>query len=337
MSYDMRLYSSNTIAYDAGIIYDQTEGLMQDEINAAVKSDILGTILDFAAAYSSSSTYNIGDYCTYNKKLYRCIATISVAEAWNSAHWSQITTGGELLSIKNSVIDVSKMVAPIYSDSETYSVGDYCVHNNYLYVCNTSIQVAEAWTAAHWTLTDVAEELHDVQTSITTNVNNIAQLNTKIAHVTNSISDSYSSSSTYAVGDLCIYNNVLYRCTTAITTPESWSSVKWTATTIKAELNSAIATVNNTIDNVIEEKDLVFTISSVNSLPKTFTNSLITADHVLNWASLSNPAAQTGDWTVTTARSGSTGTVTISGTISGTTNITLVLTKSTTISDQSSS
>ncbi len=40
--------------------------------------------------------------------------------------------------------------------------------------------------------------------------------------------DTYSSSSTYAVGNMVIYNNTIYECTTAITTAEEWNSSKWT-------------------------------------------------------------------------------------------------------------
>lgn len=54
------------------------------------------------------------------------------------------------------------------------------------------------------------------------------------------ISDQYDPTSTYAVGDYCIYNNTLYRCNTAITTAEAWNSAHWTATTIAAELGSRL-------------------------------------------------------------------------------------------------
>lgn len=40
--------------------------------------------------------------------------------------------------------------------------------------------------------------------------------------------DTYSSSSTYAVGDLVVYDNAIYECTTAITTAEAWNSAHWT-------------------------------------------------------------------------------------------------------------
>lgn len=74
---------------------------------------------------------------------------------------------------------------------------------------------------------------------------------------------------------------------------------------------------NSTIGNGV----LVVSKSSVSSLSTTITNDLITSKHVVLNAILSNPAAQTGDWTVTTSN----GSLSIAGTISGTTDITLVL------------
>jgi hypothetical protein len=61
--------------------------------------------------------------------------------------------------------------------------------------------------------------------------------------------------------------------------------------------------------------------SSVSSLPTTITHSAITSDMEVVHTVLSNPSAQTGDWTVTTSN----GSLTIAGSISGTTNITLYL------------
>ena len=61
--------------------------------------------------------------------------------------------------------------------------------------------------------------------------------------------------------------------------------------------------------------------SSVSSLPATITNSRILANHLCVKAILSDPSAQISDWTVTT----SAGSAVISGSISGTTDITLYL------------
>lgn len=43
----------------------------------------------------------------------------------------------------------------------------------------------------------------------------------------NSSATAYNSSSTYSVGDLCVYNDRLYVCTTDITTAEAWTSSHW--------------------------------------------------------------------------------------------------------------
>lgn len=65
------------------------------------------------------------------------------------------------------------------------------------------------------------------------------------------ISDAYDNTATYAVGDYCIYNDTLYRCTTAISTPEDFNPAHWTETSIDAEIaaaNSAIVTKANKTD-----------------------------------------------------------------------------------------
>lgn len=48
----------------------------------------LGRRLSTATAYSSSATYNYGDICEYDGKIYVCKYAISVPEAWNSNHWA---------------------------------------------------------------------------------------------------------------------------------------------------------------------------------------------------------------------------------------------------------
>ena len=50
------------------------------------------------------------------------------------------------------------------------------------------------------------------------------------------VADAYSTSSTYAKGDFCIYNGALYECNTAITTAEAWTAAHWTEVTVGEEL-----------------------------------------------------------------------------------------------------
>ena len=84
---------------------------------------------------------------------------------------------------------------------------------------------------------------------------------------------------------------------------------------------SGTAVAEAVAEAVDELKVLVITSSSFSSLPQTISNTAITANHVVINSVLSNPSAQTGDWTVTT----SDGSLTISGSISGTTTVTLYL------------
>jgi hypothetical protein len=58
------------------------------------------------------------------------------------------------------------------------------------------------------------------------------------------VSDNFSETDTYDLGDYCIHNNTLYVCINAITTPGPWDLSDWQATNAGLELsslNSAIA------------------------------------------------------------------------------------------------
>lgn len=79
--------------------------------------------------------------------------------------------------------------------------------------------------------------------------------------------------------------------------------------------------VNLTPANIGAAKVIKVTTTSFSSLPTSFSDSNITSDMEVISAYLSNPSAQTGDWTVTTAS----GSLSISGSISGTTTVTLYL------------
>ena len=81
--------------------------------------------------------------------------------------------------------------------------------------------------------------------------------------------------------------------------------------------------IRSSIIQFILSKYGVITVkkTGVSSLPITISNSKILASHKVTGWVLSNPSAQTGGWTVTT----STGSLTISGSISGTTDIELNL------------
>ena len=59
--------------------------------------------------------------------------------------------------------------------------------------------------------------------------------------VKNIIADEYDSTATYAVGDLSMHENKLYKCNTAITTAEQWTAAHWTLTDVDTELTDKVA------------------------------------------------------------------------------------------------
>ena len=70
----------------------------------------------------------------------------------------------------------------------------------------------------------------DIYKITANNLNEIKQVVNENADIVGS--DTYNNASTYEIGQYCIYNNVLYRCTTAVTEAMEFNSGYWTQTSI---------------------------------------------------------------------------------------------------------
>jgi hypothetical protein len=57
------------------------------------------------------------------------------------------------------------------------------------------------------------------------------------------IASEYSPSATYAVGNYCLHDGNLYKCTTTITTPEAWNSAHWIQAHIANDVDTAITNI----------------------------------------------------------------------------------------------
>lgn len=62
---------------------------------------------------------------------------------------------------------LNNIVADEYSSSATYAVGDYVLHDGKLYICKTAIATAEEWTSAHWEASEIADDVGDLKSSLT--------------------------------------------------------------------------------------------------------------------------------------------------------------------------
>lgn len=58
------------------------------------------------ATYSSSTTYDIGEFCQYDGTIYKCVVAITTAEAWNSEHWAVAKLNEVINAINEAVASV---------------------------------------------------------------------------------------------------------------------------------------------------------------------------------------------------------------------------------------
>ena len=75
-----------------------------------------------------------------------------------------------------------------------------------------------------------AKDLNDLQTNVGTLLSNLNSVGTTTETLLADLADTYDAESVtgYAVGDYCIYSNMLYRCTTQIAAGgEAWTAAHW--------------------------------------------------------------------------------------------------------------
>ena len=115
---------------------------------------------------------------------------------------------------KGSVLDLSDLPSTGNTENDTY----YVKNEGYLVSWNGT-----AWSQSSIDETDYLEQITAIQ---------------------NDIAPEYDSTSTYSVGEYCIYDGQLYRCTTEITTAEAWTAAHWTAVTVTGEVTGLKSAVN---------------------------------------------------------------------------------------------
>lgn len=104
----------------------------------------------------------------------------------------------------------------------------------------------------------------------------ITRLDEENADIKAMISDAYSDSATYAVGDYCIYDQAMYKCTVGISEPEEFAPVHWERVSVAGEmkeiarkikedyretaeeLQTIINDINDGVDVRTQTKDTVF-------------------------------------------------------------------------------
>lgn len=167
----------------------------------------------------------------------------------------------------------------------------------------------------------------DQNTAIGQNTTNIAQVGGAVEGVSQlayTIANVYDSSATYSVGEYAIYQNTLYKCTTAINVGETFDPTKWTSVKVMSEVGQGgggtptaaqidydnstshlnATKVQSAIDEIVasipsalaEERKSATLTAGQTSLTLTFTEQTIGTNTLIDWYvsdPLVNPTAIT--------------------------------------------
>lgn len=153
--------------------------------------------------------------------------------------------------------DNRQLSVDMYVSGNTYNTGDLVgyenpsTHHIKVYRCLVD-NVTGVWDSTKWAITNLADEVIAARASGGTEVKanpsgtptdtmNTVEIDGVVYAVggdsaNQNIADEFSTSQTYAVGDYCIYESILYKCTTAISTAGAWDSTKWTSCVVTDEM-----------------------------------------------------------------------------------------------------
>lgn len=174
----------------------------------------------------------------------------SVANTGDSATPS---SGGTTKFTTGGAYTLLTQLAPYFSTSTAYSVGNMVTYQGKLYKCTTA-HAAGAWNASHFTaksLKDLISAVVNTGDSATPSSGGTTKFTTGGAYnLLTSLAPIFSTSKAYAMGALCTYSGKLYKCTTAHAAG-AWNASHFTAVSLDSctsNSNALIAT-SKTITN----------------------------------------------------------------------------------------
>lgn len=165
---------------------------------------------------------------------------------------------GDMLKIDNAIGGVASDVATVQGDITEINAaigaeglsGRVTDAENAITSINTTIgdtvlpTTAQTLTGA---ISEAISDIGDVDTAlgVVRNTAGAAQTAAEAAsQLAYTIANVYDSSETYAVGDYAIYQNTLYKCTTAILVGEVFDPAKWTSVKVMEEMPSGGGSVD---------------------------------------------------------------------------------------------
>jgi len=113
----------------------------------------------------------------------------------------------------NVISSIKNMISDEYDDSADYDVGDYCIHDNVRYCCNTEISGGETWNSAHWDVEKVDDDITEINSALSgfTGMKTLrATTPTTINTNVKIIDDSTLYGNWLTIGYMILYNNTYF-------------------------------------------------------------------------------------------------------------------------------
>ena len=112
---------------DINVAFSDIDTAMKNNADAASAANTdVGTLgLNFAAGYSNSSTYDVGDVVTYNKRMYVCDIAVTVPEAFDNGKWSYYRVSDTADAVANVSAAENALESVVGSD-DISAIGTSC-------------------------------------------------------------------------------------------------------------------------------------------------------------------------------------------------------------------
>lgn len=79
------------------------------------------------------------------------------------------------------------LVSDNFSETDTYDLGDYCIHNNTLYVCINAITTPGAWDLSDWQATNAGIQLSSLNSALIHIITTLTFTNGKATYSLNGV------------------------------------------------------------------------------------------------------------------------------------------------------
>jgi hypothetical protein len=108
-----------------------------------------------------------------------------------------------------------------YDPTKVYELDEYCTYGDHFYRRTTETAAAEAsWVSSNWTQVSLVDALEETKEEVNDIVENLEET---VDRNNANLAEEYDSTQTYDIGNYVLHNNSIWRCSTAITTPETWT------------------------------------------------------------------------------------------------------------------